>query len=410
MCLIGQLLLIEAGKPKPMTARERFVPYVNSVTEFINSFHKHYSSPSDTALRISHIVARKWSFFKSQIFYKNGDKSWYQEGNEFMDRTLDEIKSMLGVRRLEDDERLLNDALQVKRSHLTDSHGLGESSSFESLLDRPSMALEGYQETRSEGSPLEELVREFEQNETRDITLPDQIFIDHNNSGCLDLPKDQGNCGSCYIFASIALFEWLHCKQTGERVRFSEQYMIDCGSRTGLKGCRGGYKLNALKFVHYFGLELASNYPYRANTDQCPYGFASDNPLTKDSRMGFIRPKLSSVKVIEHTNLEQALKDGPVIVDIMVRPDFVFFGGGVDEGKGCRDENRSAHTMLLVGHGREDGLEYWLLRNSFGPNWARTGHYKLDKRADCWINTAGQQIFGTFSSNARYDGAPIKKA
>ncbi|CAL6089200.1 Cathepsin_L [Hexamita inflata] len=32
------------------------------------------------------------------------------------------------------------------------------------------------------------------------------------------------------------------------------------------------------------------------------------------------------------------------------------------------------HQVTIIGYGRKNGQEVWILKNSWGPNWARNGH------------------------------------
>ena len=37
------------------------------------------------------------------------------------------------------------------------------------------------------------------------------------------------------------------------------------------------------------------------------------------------------------------------------------------------------HAMILIGYGKFAGREYWLLKNSWGPNWGKDGYIMMSK-------------------------------
>lgn len=49
--------------------------------------------------------------------------------------------------------------------------------------------------------------------------------------------KQQGVCGSCWAYATIAALEALHKKKTGENIDLSEQQLVDCSRGYGNFGC-----------------------------------------------------------------------------------------------------------------------------------------------------------------------------
>ena len=217
----------------------------------------------------------------------------------------------------------------------------------------------------------------------RKASKADEMFVDHRRSGCLLVPKHQGACGSCYIFSTLALYEWLHCMITGKLVSFSEQYPLDCGGRVGMRGCSGGFEVDVSKFVAKYGLETRAHYPYVGKQGSCPYSNS-----TSPKRMGFLRINEPRLRTVNFERLEEVLESIPVLIGIATDESFLEYGGGVDRANGCKVHR--AHAVLLVGWGREDGEEFWLIRNSHSSKWGEKGYYKLSKRArHCLLDGQG---------------------
>lgn len=47
------------------------------------------------------------------------------------------------------------------------------------------------------------------------------------------------------------------------------------------------------------------------------------------------------------------------------------------------------HAVLAVGYGVEDGVPYWLIKNSWGENWGDNGFFKME---------LGKNMCGTYAS------------
>lgn len=214
-------------------------------------------------------------------------------------------------------------------------------------------------------------------------------YVDHRRSNCFHVAQNQGSCGGCYAFATIAFYEWAFCKETGQLPKFSEQYVIDCGPvLEELEGCKQGIANTANLFTHRYGLELANYYPYKGVSGRCPYNLAIAMP----QEMGYIRVDTLNVAAVPINLVDHFLPFAPMQMNIDSRGGYREYGGGVHDGVNCG--KLGTHSVLLVGSGRQDGLDYWLFRNSHSPAYGEDGYYKLDKRSDC-IHPRYGFVFGT---------------
>ena len=184
--------------------------------------------------------------------------------------------------------------------------------------------------------------------------------------------KQQGTCGSCWAFSSIAVLESYVAIHTGVKTTLSEQELIDCDDYDS--GCDGGRQKSALKYVSQAGGVCSeADYPYTATDeldclDMCTTKVAGTNiPLPV-----FVTPKKNSQALANEVSLN------PVAVVMDSSPqDFMFYAEGIYDGT-CSSEYYN-HGVAIVGYGVENGIEYWYAKNSWGPTWGSSGYFKLKR-------------------------------
>ncbi|KAI4296904.1 hypothetical protein L6164_036824 [Bauhinia variegata] len=72
-----------------------------------------------------------------------------------------------------------------------------------------------------------------------------------------------------------------------------------------------------------------------------------------------------------------AVANQPVSVALSASKDFMFYESGVFTGK-CN--TTLDHAVTFVGYGKtEDGIKYWLAKNSWGEKWGESGYMRLQR-------------------------------
>ena len=203
-----------------------------------------------------------------------------------------------------------------------------------------------------------------------DVAVP--ADVDWVSRGYVTPVKNQGRCGSCYSFSATGALEGAWFKKTGKLVSLSEQQILDCSRGYGNHGCGGGFYESAWDFIHaYHGVQTEESYPYEHREWVCRFD-----------------PKKIAATVTSHRNLpaqdENALMQavgtvGPVsiAVDASCRG-FRSYRRGVYDREGCGAKQGDLnHAVLAVGYGSEGGLDYWIVKNSWGTRYGENGYIKV---------------------------------
>ena len=194
---------------------------------------------------------------------------------------------------------------------------------------------------------------------TEKIALP-QSF-DWRTYGKVTGVRDQGNCGSCWDFATIGSYEGAIAVFLNRSVNLSEQYILDCNSHN--YNCMGGWWVfDDLKN----GVPLETCYPYTAVKGSCKQTCPKFYPLENWYYVG--GGGMPSIDAIKYAIYNY----GPVAAAVYVNSYFHNYTGGIFNA--CTTGNVN-HGVVLVGWNDIGG--YWILKNSWGTNWGEMGYMRI---------------------------------
>ncbi|XP_009354165.2 low-temperature-induced cysteine proteinase [Pyrus x bretschneideri] len=198
-------------------------------------------------------------------------------------------------------------------------------------------------------------------------SLPDSI--DWREEGAVNPVKDQGSCGSCWAFSTISAVEGINKLVTGDLISLSEQELVDCDT-TYNEGCNGGLMDYAFEFIiKNGGIDSEEDYPYKGYDAAC-------DPYRKNARVVSI-DTYEDVPVNSEEALKKAVANQPIAVAIEGGGrDFQLYYSGVFTGRCGTDLD---HGVTVVGYGTDKGLDYWIVRNSWGESWGEKGYIRMQR-------------------------------
>ncbi|XP_059633792.1 cysteine proteinase mucunain-like [Cornus florida] len=198
-------------------------------------------------------------------------------------------------------------------------------------------------------------------------SLPDSV--DWREKGAVVGVKDQGQCGSCWAFSTIAAVEGINKIVTGDLMSLSEQELVDCDTSYN-EGCNGGLMDYAFEFIiNNGGIDTEDDYPYKARDSICDQYRKNAKVVTIDG--------YEDVPPNDEKALQKAVASQPVSVAIEGGGrEFQLYISGVFTGK-CGTQ--LDHGVAAVGYGTENGVDYWIVRNSWGASWGENGYIRMER-------------------------------
>ena len=183
--------------------------------------------------------------------------------------------------------------------------------------------------------------------------------------------RNQGQCGSCWAFATTANAESVWAIHTGHLYDLSEQYLVDCATGIGYfnMGCDGGNMDSAFKYMINNKQCNESAYPYTSGVTESKGKCHECDKFTTFSSCYDVMTKNQAA-------LKLAVMQNPVVIGIEADTYyFQSYSSGILTSELCG--TTIDHAVEIVGFGVDNGVKYWSVRNSWGDDWGEDGYFRI---------------------------------
>jgi hypothetical protein len=191
--------------------------------------------------------------------------------------------------------------------------------------------------------------------------------------------KSQGECGSCWAFATIGAIEGMVAKTLNISERYSEQERLDCDHRNN--GCKGGRFEDSFGDIinNAGGVALEKDYHYIGYRSYCK----NVKRALKVSTMNGCSDYLYKANIPAcNGTVPNVIRNGPAGTGIEVKDGLQHYKDGEWLPYYCTSPNHAVVTVLITN-------SYVKIRNSWGALWGKNGYGLIPTNASGRLRACG---------------------
>lgn len=216
--------------------------------------------------------------------------------------------------------------------------------------------------------------------------IPDTFDARTEWPNCIHPIRDQAQCGSCWAFAASEALSDRFCIASNGSVNvvLSPQDLVSCDTTNS--GCQGGRLDSVWSWLVKHGIASDDCIPYtsqQGNAPPCPSSCTGGGAIKRYQAKNsyHVGSTILFWRRVEDIQTE-IMTNGPVETGFDVYQDFMNYKSGVYSH--TSGGLLGGHAVKIVGWGTENGTPYWLVANSWGPNWGESGFFKIKRGGnDC---------------------------
>jgi len=205
--------------------------------------------------------------------------------------------------------------------------------------------------------------------------------------------RNQEQCGSCWAFSAAEVFsDRVSIAMAKATPPLSPEDMVSCDSNDN--GCGGGRLPSAWDYLSKTGIVSDACFPYTAGNGDAP---ACPSKCVDGESWESSKVKAQSGYAINGVDnmQKEVMTHGPIQVAYIVYKSFMTYTSGVYQKHWYEFLPEGGHAVKILGWGAESETDYWLVANSWGPEWGLKGYFKIKRGSNaCGIEKMGPPYAG----------------